>query len=101
MAFADIFKKYKTYDTSKGFGNSSQWKSAFRERMGWDEAEEIVNEIKDEHPPLVALRACKTLLELKKTYRDLMKIFHPDKGGDVRKAQEIVALYTVLEAKLK
>lgn len=99
MAFADIFKKYKTYDTSSGYGNPSQWKGAFRERMGWDEAQEIVNDIKEETSPLLALRACKTLEELKGVYRKLMLEYHPDKGGDVRKAQEIVALYTVLKGK--
>jgi hypothetical protein len=95
--FADIFSKYKTYDTSTGYGDPSQWKSAFRERMRIDEAQEIVDEIKEETSPILALRACKTLAELKKVYHSLLKQHHPDKGGDVKVAQQIVALFTVLK----
>jgi hypothetical protein len=99
--FADIFKKYKTYDTSSGFGNPSQWKGAFRERMGIDEAQEIVNDIKEETSPLLSLRACKTFADLKKTYYNLMQVHHPDHGGDLKLAKQIVALFTVLKASLK
>lgn len=40
--------------------------------------------------------SCKTLQELKKEYKRLAMLFHPDRGGDVATMQEINRLYAEL-----
>jgi hypothetical protein len=40
MAFK--MPNYNTYDTSTGYGNAKQWKKSFNQRMGMDEAQEIM-----------------------------------------------------------
>lgn len=37
---------------------------------------------------------CETLEDVKKCYRDLCKVHHPDKGGELRAMQEINLQYT-------
>ena len=91
---------YKTYDTNQGYGKPSQWKQAFKERMNLDEAEAFMREQKTEVNCLADLKACKTLLELKKVYHQLMNKFHPDHGGDTATAQQIVATYAILKERL-
>ena len=44
---------------------------------------------------------CSTLDELKKEYRRLAQLFHPDCGGDTATMQRINADYTVMMEKLK
>jgi len=99
MGFMDCYKK-RYNPKVEGYGNRAEWKSAFRERMGLDEATEYLKTEQPKAPCLNDLRKCKTLIELKSTYRNLLKIFHPDKGGDTKTAQAIIALFTVLADKL-
>lgn len=94
-AFNDIFSKYKTYDPEKeGFGSSNTWKGRFKERMGYGEAVDYL----DDDDPLKILGFSKmpTMDELKSTYRKLIFKNHPDRGGDTETAQKIIAAYTVL-----
>ena len=42
-------------------------------------------------------RGCNSLQELKKEYKKLLKINHPDNGGDLVTMQEINAEYAKLE----
>lgn len=95
--FSDLFKRYKTYDPQQdGYGSPEQWRSAFNERMGVKEARTVLS---DASPLAVlgldAMPATKD--ELKRAYRRLMMTHHPDRGGDVEKAKQIIAAYTVLE----
>jgi hypothetical protein len=39
---------YKTYDTSKGYGNANEWQEAFRARMTSEDAERIIGEDLDQ-----------------------------------------------------
>ena len=38
------FMDYKTYDTSSGFGNSSEWRKALNYRMNGEKARQIIKE---------------------------------------------------------
>lgn len=100
MGFMDCYTK-RYNPKVEGYGNRAEWKSAFRERMGTDEAEEYLRTEQPTAPCLEDLRKCKTLVELKSVYRALMKIHHPDMGGDKKIAQGIIATYTILSNKLK
>ncbi len=41
-------------------------------------------------PPLISVK------ELKKKYKELSKIMHPDKGGDVENMQTLIESYTLI-----
>ena len=40
----DFMSGYKTYDTSAGYGSPKQWRASFSDRMGMDEAVEIMGQ---------------------------------------------------------
>ena len=96
-SFADI--KYKTYDTSAGYGNVSEWQSAWNRRMGTEEA---TRQLGSADPlSILGFEATPTLDELKRRYRKLMLQYHPDAGGtDPAKAASIIAAYSLLEEQL-
>ena len=104
MAKRGFMDNYKTYDAgSEGFGKSWQWRGAFRERMGADEAREVLQE---ESPlAVLGLAATATWNEIKRAYRALALKFHPDHAGangiDEQVATEqmkrLNAAYTLLE----
>lgn len=79
MGFTD---GYKTYDPeTEGYGNASQWRRAFRQRMSPDEAQQILNE----EDPFVLLNLKvkfrnPTEKELKTAYRQQAMKWHPDKN---------------------
>lgn len=88
---------YKTYNTSEGFGDESQWKEAFNERMGYGEAKTILSN--DDPYSILGLAFGATLSEIKSAYRKLAMIWHPDRnpGCDTTaKMQKIIAAYTIL-----
>ena len=93
---------YKTYDTSEGFGNPEQWQGAFNHRMNFKEAQRIV---KDESPFTILEVAPDSVWEtIKKVYRKLAMIWHPDKnpGSEkeaTEKMQKIIAAFTILKKK--
>jgi bifunctional non-homologous end joining protein LigD len=66
-------RKYETYDTSEGFGNPDQWRSAFNSILGKstsiDEAHTILGTSKNT-----------PYSQLKARYYKLSKQFHPDKN---------------------
>jgi len=100
-SFSDCFARYKTYDPSKdGYGDVSDWGKAFSETMGAEEARTRL----DKDNPLFILGLTelpKTLEELKKVYRKLINIHHPDKGGDPAIAVKIIAAYSLLEDRIQ
>ena len=44
---------------------------------------------------------CKTAEDVKKTYKELAKKFHPDCGGDAEQFKEMIAEYEIVFEKLK
>ncbi len=101
----DLLSGYKTYDPkTEGYGSPNEWKKSFRQRMGIDEARTILSE--DNPYTILGVAITATFEEVKKAYRTLAKLNHPDKHQDeVEKYTElfkkIIAAYTVLENKLK
>jgi DnaJ-class molecular chaperone len=89
---------YKTYNPKvEGYGNPDQWRHAFNQRMGYEEA---VETIKEESPYTILglVKGC-TAEEIKKQFRKLIMKFHPDvcKDADAHeKTQKIIAAYTIL-----
>jgi len=71
---------YKTYDTSKGFGNSTKWQNAFEERMNFRVLSDT--EVNDNQSIVATLYDCKTKAALKTEYYRLIKMYHPDVAGD-------------------
>ncbi len=95
---------YKTYDTSNGFGNTTEWKKSFNKRMSFDEATGILNS-KSPHV-ILGVKETATASEIKSAYRKLAMKWHPDKnqGNEVEaneKMRDIIAAYTVLNKKRK
>ena len=104
MAKRGFMDGYKTYDAEReGFGLSWQWRGAFRERMGMDEAREV---LQDKSPlAVLELSAGATWNEIKRAYRALALKFHPDhcgarglsEGEATERMKEINAAYVLLE----
>lgn len=92
---------YKTYDpASEGYGDASQWKQAFNQRMGYDEATTILGV--DDPYTILEIVIGASLAEIKKAYRRMAMLWHPDKNPGVdttEKMQKIIAAYTFLTEK--
>lgn len=94
-----VLDGYTTYDTSKGFGNSSDWQESFRQRMSKEDAKLI---LQDELPEnVLGLQPGVTESEIKKAYRKLMMEWHPDRNQHRLEEAEamskkIIAAYTTL-----
>ncbi len=87
---------YKTYDPkTEGYGNSREWKGAFAERMGIDEARRVVAD--DSPYGILGVTDQATWDEIKSAYRKLVMQHHPDKGGDAAAFRRIQGAYEVLE----
>jgi DnaJ-class molecular chaperone len=92
---------YKTYDpTVEGYGDATQWKQAFNQRMGYDEAKNILS---NEDPYMILeIVIGASLAEIKKAYRRMAMLWHPDRNPGVdttEKMQKIIAAYTFLTEK--
>lgn len=70
---------YKTYDpVAEGYGDQKQWRSAFKERMGLDDAARILGD--DEPLAILGLRAGASGDDIKKAWRREAKKWHPDRN---------------------
>lgn len=89
---------YKTYNPeNEGYGNVSQWKKAFNERMGFEEAKSILSH-DDPYTVLEILHGA-SLAEIKTQYRKMAMKWHPDRNPGVdttEMMQKIIAAYTIL-----
>ena len=95
---------YKTYDTSKGFGDPKKWQNAFRQRIGKDEAQAIMNtQSKSPHEVLGVLQNASPQ-DIKRAFRKLMMEWHPDRnqhreGEAEQQSILIIAAYEMLTSK--
>lgn len=83
-------------------GNPDQWKDAFKNRFSPEEAARILGDqtvqSKGEWAILgLSIDSCWD--EVKKAYRALAKIHHPDAGGDPEDFKKIHAAYSLIAAK--
>jgi DnaJ-class molecular chaperone len=94
---------YKTYDTSEGFGNPDSWKQAFKQRMSSEDAKVIIEKQKLSPWEILGVLKTATQEEIKKAFRKLMMIHHPDKHNNSFESNElskkILAAYTILKQK--
>jgi len=88
------FLDYKTYDTKNGYGNCSEWRSAWNERMSHDLATSTLN--RDNPLDVMGFSSMPSKAELDKRYRELVMIHHPDKGGDAKQFIKIQAAWSIL-----
>jgi len=90
---------YRPYGVNEGErGSTSQWKHYFDSAMGIGEAQAIV---KDSSPyGILGLSMGCTWAEVKKAFRTLIKIHHPDVGGDRAEFEKVYASYSILKEKL-
>lgn len=102
--FSDVFAKYKTYDTSEGFGSADEWARGFDQTMGHEEA---TSRVKGKDPlSIMGFTKLPTFDELKRAYRKLVMskqhCLHLDASqAEQDEIKEIIAAYTVLEKRLK
>ena len=91
---------YATYDPSDGLGRGSvgSWHTAW-EDMGSGQARSILKDESDTPLAILGFTSPPTMEELNKRFRELMVIHHPDKGGDLKMAQRIIAAWAILTNK--
>jgi len=102
--FADIDAARKRYSPEiEGYGDTSEWRDAFRERMGFDEAERIIHGQEQTPRQILGVGRAATWPEIKSAFRKLVVEFHPDRvTGEVAKIKatetlkKINAAYAVL-----
>jgi len=95
MAKRNVWKDPSPYGTYEGErGSPSQWRSEFHQRFTKEEIAVILES--DSPYDVLGISCSATDAEIKKAFIALIKIHHPDKGGDVEKAQKIIAAYQQL-----
>ncbi|GGA92530.1 J domain-containing protein [Puia dinghuensis] len=92
---------YKTYNTKDGYGNPSEWKKAFQQRMSVDEAKGILSSGEKTPHEILGVSKDATTKQIKTAYHNLLHIWHPDKNPDrleeaTTMTRKIVAAYTLL-----
>ena len=97
MAKRNVWKDPSPYGTYEGErGNPAQWRSEFHQRFT---KEEIVAILDSDSPyDILGVAFNATADIIKKAFRSLMMVHHPDKGGDAEKAKKIIAAYQQLTA---
>jgi DnaJ domain len=78
--FADIAAARPRYNPEvEGYGNPREWRGAFYERMGFEEAQRVVSG-QDKSPyEILGVLQTSTWDEIKSAYRKLSKACHPDR----------------------
>ena len=79
----------------RGPGDAGQWRAAFQHRMGIDAAREAVG---DDSPwGILGVAKDAAWEAVRAAYRKLVKLHHPDRGGDPAQFRKVQAAYEVLE----
>jgi len=104
MAKKGFLDGYKTYNPHEGgYGDASEWRAAFQERMGFEQATKVVGD-NDPHA-ILGVGNNASWNEIKTAYRKLAMRYHPDRNlGDdqaVEKFKQVQAAYEVLEHRRK
>lgn len=92
---------YETYDTSNGYGNPDQWRSAFQQRMNKQTAASFFkNKAEDPHTILGVLVDADPIT-IKAAFRNLIMQWHPDRNAHrideaTEMTQKIIAAYSLL-----
>lgn len=87
-----LFARYKHTDHQ---GNAAEWAETARQLCGG----EVVND--DKHLRTLGLSSLPSAAELKRRYRELMMLNHPDRGGTDEVAAAINTAYTELLKRIK
>lgn len=98
MAKRPFMPKYKTYDDSAGRGSAYEWKSAFHQRMGLDEARRVVGDKSSR--AILGVTVGASWVEVKSAYRRMARRYHPDvcqEPDAEAKMKDVNAAYEVLE----
>lgn len=95
------FNRYKTYDTSTGYGNSKQWRESFYQRMTGQEAEAIVSASEKDPWQILGVKHGSPLTDIKAAFRKLIQEWHPDRNQHreleaTEMSKRIIAAYTLL-----
>ena len=93
---------YKTYDTSRGYGNAGKWRSAFKARMTESEAQEVLQAAEQTPYQVLGLMPGASREAIKRAFRRLIIEWHPDRNQHrINEAEEtskqIIAAYTLLK----
>lgn len=78
-------------------GSPSEWRAAFKFRLGVDAATEEVKNSKRTPRSILGVSRMALWDEIKSAYRKLVKQLHPDLGGDPAAFRTVQAAYEVLE----
>lgn len=78
-------------------GNPRQWREAFRDRLGLDEARAAVGA--DSPEEILGVAVGSAWIEVQRAYRKLALKHHPDVGGNAAAFRRIQGAYEVLEAR--
>jgi DnaJ-domain-containing protein 1 len=78
--FSDVFAKYRTYDTSAGYGDAREWRAAFAERMGADVYEPILRDAARTADSILGVSFTATWDQVRSAYRKLAMQWHPDRA---------------------
>lgn len=102
-------KNYNQYDGPPGQGGPKEWRQAFNQRLSPEEAAEILAG-EDQTPwQILGVSQEATEAEIKKHFRELIVVWHPDRAAITGKSKElcekmtkkIIAAYSILTAKKK
>lgn len=94
---------YKTYDSTKGFGNDVRWRQTFRERMSHEEAEATLKNNAETPYTILGVSPGDSAETIKKAFRRLITEWHPDRNQHrlaeaEEKSKQLIAAYTLLTA---
>lgn len=90
--WTDDSSPYGSYEGERG--SPSQWRAEFHNRFTKDEIVAILDS--DSPYDILGVASSATEAEIKKAFIALIKIHHPDRGGDTEKAKKIIAAYQQL-----
>lgn len=92
--FAD---EYRPYGVNKGkLGTPAQWRKAYEDRMSAEEAQAVLDEGVGSPSFILGLQPGYTSYDVKKAYRRLALMAHPDQGGTVEAFKRLNAAYSML-----